>query len=65
MIVTIICRCGEPNAVPDQELETALCERCSAFLLRLRSAGGTPAAVAAEPRRAASSATAQPVLVAP
>ena len=34
MIVTIICACGQHNAVPDEELERAICNGCHSPLLR-------------------------------
>jgi hypothetical protein len=76
MIVTVVCRCGEPNAVPDEILESAVCERCTAYLLRLPSAAalslaasvvGAPGPVAPHPHLVPSGAGARrgrPALVA-
>ncbi|GAB4222612.1 MAG: hypothetical protein Kow0062_20830 [Acidobacteriota bacterium] len=34
MTITIVCVCGQHNAVHDAELETARCEHCGGILLR-------------------------------
>ena len=34
MIITIVCACGQHNIIPDERLETAICNSCGTPLLR-------------------------------
>lgn len=45
MFVTIVCVCGQHNCVHDEDLDRAMCARCSSLLLQPPVSQKLPAAV--------------------